>query len=241
MKNNKYISIENLKFRYSGQNDFRLNIENCEIVRDNILGIYGLAGSGKTTLGKLIAGMLTPESGSVFYRENGIDSSISGKNIIYSMQFPENIFLGITIYETVEKLVKNHEKGSEIEIDLQTYLKFFDVDYDLIKKRNGYELSSGELRRFALCLSLACSPDLLILDEPTIALGQKGKRQLQNLILDLTKKQQVVIISHDFELLRECCDYFWIIDNGEIVFKGKIPQIRNNIELLKRTGLIYYF
>lgn len=114
------------------------------------------------------------------------------------------------------------------------------MDYSTIRKRNGFELSGGELRRFALALGFACEPDLLVLDEPTIGLGGDGKAQLTERALDFSGRHALITMSHDFDPLSAICNNFWILDNGKIVFKGNFLQLANGLFYEERYGLRYF-
>ncbi len=231
------LTINNLLYKYPENSDFILDIESAEYTFGKPLGIYGLSGTGKSTFGKLIAGLIKPESGKIMINENE-NAEKEQMNIIYSSQFPENIFLGNSIKHTVDSIMKHNQFLVNLEKEIDFFLGEFGVNFSEIYHNNGYELSNGELRRFAISLGFACSPRLLILDEPTIGLDKYGKEQLEKVITQYD--EGVILVSHDFTLVKKICNEIWIFDKGNLAYNGKISGVNEKKELQECVGLNYY-
>ncbi len=226
------LTINNLIYQYFDHTDFSVKIDAATHNFQQNLGIYGLSGSGKTTVGKLLAGLLSPLSGN-------INLSPANPYILYSAQQSENIFLGNTIDKTLAMVAKNNQRVSAPETEISQYLDYFKVDYNHIKRKEGYELSAGELRKFALSLAFVCKPDILVLDEPTIGLDIKSRIALSRLLTET--KRPLVLITHDYEFLKKICHQLWVLDKGNLVYQGNFFDLEKNRKLCAEIGVDIFF
>ncbi|MCD6205671.1 MAG: ATP-binding cassette domain-containing protein [Candidatus Marinimicrobia bacterium] len=231
--NSMSVKIEKLNYRYDNDGEFQLKIDELTHEFNGPLGLYGLSGSGKTTFSRLMAGVISPVSGNIKFET---ESRKRHPKIVYSPQFPENILLGIRIEDMIQRIVMESGR-TDLYGSIRNYLGKFSLDYNVIKGKNGYELSGGELRRLAIALSLSLSPDLLILDEPTIGLGFQGKQQLFTILEEIRKSSHVMIVSHDFRLIRKICRNFWILHCGRLIFNGDWEALRKNEKIRKVVGI----
>ncbi|MFP4547495.1 MAG: ATP-binding cassette domain-containing protein [Fidelibacterota bacterium] len=226
------LTINNLIYQYSNQTDFSVKIDTATHDFQQNLGIYGLSGSGKTTVGKLLAKILTPQTGNIRW----IPES---PYVLYSAQQSENIFLGNTIDKTLAMVAKNNQHVRAPETQISQYLEYFQVDYTRIKRKEGYELSAGELRKFALSLAFVCKPDILVLDEPTIGLDIKSRNALSHLLIET--KRPLVLITHDYEFLKRICHQLWVLDKGNLVYQGNFFDLEKNRKLCTEIGVDIFF
>jgi len=229
------LEINQIRHCFQPEMVFRLLVEKITHKFQGILGLYGLSGSGKTTLSKILAGIIAPQVGDFKFHCRGSATEIP--RIVYSPQFPERIFLGVRVHDTVERIVAHRTDGIMLKDRLIDFLKKFGIDYHAIESRCGFELSGGEVRRLALCLSLSLGPELLILDEPTIALGPIGKAQLMTVLHEYLVDRCVIVVSHDFDLIQKICRECWILHHGSIIFKGKLSELKTNTEVKKIVGI----
>ncbi len=242
MNSKLILSIKNLSYKYPNNEGFQLNIPDMFYTFTKPLGIYGLSGSGKSTSGKILAGLLKPLMGEVnlsWLDKKNFQQRII-PNVMYSTQFPEKIFLGSKVKDTVELILSKNPDFKGVKSNLINFLSKFCIDYKDIEFKSGYELSGGELRRFALSLSMACSPNLLILDEPTIGFGGKGKQQLRNISREFKKEHALIVVTHDFRLIEDICDHLWVLDRGKIIFDGNFDELTHNFLQKDRVGLNIY-
>jgi len=231
------IIAKNLICRYENNNSFRLEIPDFDQTTDSPIGIYGLIGSGKSSLGQMIAGLIQPTDGEIRVSWEVEAEKSSPPKAVYLPQFPEKIFLGSRVSETVELIAQMNPSIPDFTTDVRELLNRFSVDYTTISERNGYELSGGELRRFALSLGIARQPDLLILDEPTIGLGKIGRAQLTEVVGEFSKSHALIVISHDFDLLAVLSKQFWIMEQGKIVFHGNFSELAADFLQREKVGL----
>jgi len=235
MQSELRLEINSIRHCFQPEMAFQLVVENLTHKFQGILGLYGLSGSGKTTLSKILAGIIDPQIGDFRFCFKGSVTDIP--RIIYSPQFPERIFLGVRVQDTVERIVVHRTDGIMIKERLVNFLKKFGVDYHQIKSRCGFELSSGEARRLALCLSMSLGPDLLILDEPTIAMGPTGRAQLIAVLDEYLIGSRVMIVSHDFDLIKNICRECWILHHGSLIFRGNLSELKTRPEVKKMVGI----
>jgi len=234
------IIAKNLVCRYENNDSFHLEIPDLTQMVDSPIGIYGLIGSGKSSLGQMIAGLLQPNSGEIRASWGPETKSLESPKIVYLPQFPGKIFLGSRVVETVDLIAQMNPSIPNFSTDVRNLLSLFSVDYAAISERNGYELSGGELRRFALSLGIARQPDLLILDEPTIGLGKIGRTQLTEIAGEFSKNHALIVISHDFSLLVALSKEFWIMEQGKIVFHGNFSELASNFLQRETVGLRFF-
>lgn len=239
MSSKLLLSIKKIYHKYPNNEDFRLDMQEMFYTFDQPLGIYGLSGSGKSTFGKIIAGLLVPLIGEIELRWLEKENCEHKKppDVMYSTQFPEKIFLGSKVKDTVELILSKNPDLKGMKLNLINFLSKFSVDYVNIEHKSGYELSGGELRRFALSLSMACSPDLLILDEPTIGFGGKGKQQLRNICKEFKKEHALIVVTHDFSLIASICNHLWVLDKGKIIFNGDLSKFERDFFQKNRVSL----
>lgn len=232
------LTIKNLLFKYPDNPEFCLNIPDLSHCFKSSLGIYGCSGTGKSTLGRIIAGLFPDYENNINLTQFNTRRIFNGPKpkVMYVPQFPEKMFLGEKIKDTISLISSIGEYGN-LEENVKNFLSKFSLNYVEIKNRSGYELSMGELRKFAISLGMGCSPDILILDEPTIGLGQKEEVEFYNCVQDFVSDHFVMIISHDYEILKKFCDEIWILDFGQVIFTGSFRELEYNYKIKEKVGL----
>lgn len=194
------IRADNVCFSYS-KDDFLKNI-NLSIYKNDFLGVVGPNGGGKTTLLKLILGLLTPQKGiiKVFGKKPGQGRESIG----YLSQF-KNIDFGfpITAHEIVllsrvgKKLFKQYSK--EDKQIAENALKNLGIWH--LRNSNLSELSGGEKQRVFVARALAGEPELLILDEPMSNLDIHIQEEFYKILKELNKRIAIIIVDHDLGML----------------------------------------
>lgn len=234
-----YLICQNLEFQYPQNPNFRLSIPELTCPLNYPLGVYGLTGSGKSTFAKILGGLLTPTKG--FFQieapEPNLSSSKTKPRILYLPQFPEQIFLGITIGNALQKILKSWNDPAELTAKFADNLQKLGLDYSLIRERYGYELSSGELRLATIALGITLAPQLTIFDEPTIALSPSSRTKFENILPEYDSQKEFMIISHDYRLLRKLCHNILIFDKGSVIFEGEWKILDQNFSIIHKVGL----
>ncbi len=209
------LAVKNLEFKFP--EGFSINNISFSLNEGEVVGIIGDNGSGKTTVAKLLCGILKPNSGSIKIKGKEFkDLSWEEKAKCVSMVFqnPEIQFFEDRVHQEIE-LVKESlgidSKGSDIEILLE---KSGLVKY---KDQNPHSLSHGEKRRLAFIAATYHDPDIIIIDEITNGLDKANKEWLVNKICDLRNESKtVIIISHDSSWLKDFCNRLFLLEDGFI-------------------------
>lgn len=190
-------------------------------VEDNILGLMGASGSGKSMTLKCIAGIETPDQGRIvlngrvlFDSEKKINVPIQKRNVGYMFQ-SYALFPNMNVYENISVGLRAR-KVKDVDIVVQKVMQQFRI-FELAS-RYPKQLSGGQRQRVALARLMAYEPDVLLLDEPFSALDEDLKEDLlQKLKSELQISKSVIFVSHDKEEVNELCDLKYKIKQGEII------------------------
>lgn len=190
-------------------------------VNDNILGLMGASGSGKSMTLKCIAGIETPDQGRIvlnnrvlFDSEKKINVPIQKRNVGYMFQ-SYALFPNMNVYENISVGLRAR-KVKDVDIVVQKVMQQFRI-FELAS-RYPKQLSGGQRQRVALARLIAYEPDVLLLDEPFSALDEDLKKDLlQELKSELQISKPVIFVSHDKEEVNELCDLKYKIKQGEII------------------------
>lgn len=230
------IEIKDLYFKYPEQRYILQDIN--LIIKSNIItGIIGQNGSGKTTLVELIDGLLKPTKGTIRYDK--LDK-FNNKDIGYVFQKPKEQFFSKTVKGELNLGAKiNNYKLDIIEKRVLDVLKIVKLGEDILDK-NPLTLSNSEAKKVALASILMYNPKLIILDEPTLNLDDKSKKEFIKLIKMLKNRynKTIIIISHDIDLLHKIVDNVILLNNGKIVLEGNKYEVFKDPKLLKKYGLL---
>ena len=195
--NNPIIKIEQLAAGYEDKQV--LNDVNLTVYDDDYLGIIGPNGGGKTTLMRLILGLMKPTEGHVRYFKNGeeVKEITMGYLPQYNdldKQFP------ISVYEVVlsglskqKKLFSRYSKAQHQQA-LETIEKMQLTD---LKDRHIGALSGGQLQRVLLARAIVSKPDVVILDEPNTYIDRRFQKQMYEMLEQINKECAIIIVSHD--------------------------------------------
>lgn len=170
-----------------------------EVFQGEFLAIVGPSGCGKSTLLSIIAGLLTPEKGDLFYKGEYITDCGPGeiKQIGYMLQ-RDHLFEWRSVYRNVILGLELNHTLTQENIDYVTQLL---IDYELyaFKDKKPSELSGGMRQRAALIRTLATHPDLLLLDEPFSALDSQTRLNVSADIAQIIRKtnKTAILITHD--------------------------------------------
>lgn len=224
--------IKNLSFRYPSFSNFELQNLNFSIEKGNLIGLLGPNGAGKSTVLKLLAGLFSPVSGEVLFERQaleGIRYRERAKKIAYVPQsmhftFPlsawEIVEMGRHPYlGRFESLGKKDREICERALDLCDALDFKDRSYE--------ELSGGEKQRVLLASALAQTPQVLLLDEPTLSLDLSHQILLFEIIQKLHREESltVIVATHELNLAGRFLDRLILMKSGKIVAEGEPKKV----------------
>ncbi len=194
----KIVELKNVVAGY--EDEVILKNVNLAVFQNDFIGVIGPNGGGKTTLVKVMIGLLKPVSGEVVYYPTG-DDNVSGRLIGYLPQinktdnkFPisvkDVVLSGLADRKNIFRRTSKaeHHKVSEL---------LEDSGIAHLEKKNIGELSGGQLQRVFLCRAIIADPKLLILDEPNTYVDNQFESELYQALKELNKKMAIMIISHD--------------------------------------------
>ena len=189
-------------------------------VDDNILGLMGASGSGKSMTLKCIAGIETPDQGRIvlnnrvlFDSEKKINVPIQKRNVGYMFQ-SYALFTNMNVYENISVGLRAR-KVKDVDIVVQKVMQQFRI-FELAS-RYPKQLSGGQRQRVALARLMAYEPDVLLLDEPFSALDEDLKKDLlQELKSELQISKPIIFVSHNKEEVNYLCDLKYKIKQGKI-------------------------
>jgi len=200
-----------------------------EVESGEVLGICGESGGGKSTLAKVIARVIQPNSGRIILNIKVNNKTSSPIQILF-----QNHGEVLNPYRKIssiidEALTINRVHKNYILKERENVLSSVGFPKDLYERR-GFQLSGGEQQRAALARLLATNPVLLILDEPFSAQDVESQLKFVNLFkkLNLEFKLTMICISHDLRILRNLANRIIILKDGEIVESGDTKEVFNN-------------
>ncbi len=187
--------------------------------------ILGHSGAGKTVILEIIAGLITPDSGKVFYYEEDITFRKIQKRK-FGLVFQDHaIFPHLSVKENIAYPLKNKKLSKSI-INIKVNELADDFEISHLLNRRTTNLSGGELQRIALARTLALEPDILLLDEPLSSLDVQLKNDLRRLLRNLNKKGQTIIhVTHDYEEAILLSNKIAVFHAGKIIQKGATNDV----------------
>ncbi len=230
----KSIEIKNLCFEYD-ENLNTIDDVSFDVENGSYTVILGHNGSGKSTIAKLIIGLLEAKSGKIIV--DGIE--LNDENVYkvrervgIVFQNPDNQFIGATVRDDIAFGLENRcVPQSEMDGIINKYAQKVDMidflDHEPTK------LSGGQKQRVAIAGILAMSPDIIILDEATSMLDPKGRREINALVKELNEETNmtVISISHDIEEAVNA-DHVVVLNNGKVVKDGTPEEILTDEALM---------
>lgn len=197
---------------------------NLTLYKGDCTGIIGKSGCGKTTLAKILVGLIHMDAGHIIYKEKDITNSRMFAAVRpelqlvfqdYRQALPPNLRVGSVLREAlvVNKLIKKEEADDFVVnmlikcgLPADTFFKY------------PKQLSGGEAQRVALIRALELNPGLLILDEVTSSLDSITAEQVMTLIRNSTidKDISILFISHDISLIKKYCSNIYCIDSCKL-------------------------
>lgn len=224
------IEARNIKYRYS--KDLVLNEFNLKVEQNEIVGIIGPNGSGKTTVIKLLSRVIYPESGTIMLFGRNIASMKQKEiaKIVAVVPQGTSIAFPFTVREVV--LMGRSPHFGLLQIERESDLKIVDHSLALtdslgIADRYIDELSGGERQRVIIARALSQEPKIMLLDEPTSYLDINHQVEIYDLIkrLNSEKNLSVIIVSHDLNMASEYCDRLVLMKNGRVYKEGTPREV----------------
>lgn len=226
---NGLIELQNVKKSFTGRVNRKKTMTKAvdgvsfTVSHGESIGIIGTSGCGKTTILKMITGLLKPDEGNV---------KVCGK-IGMVAQDP---YASLSPYMTVDQIVAEpliftgqRHSYRECMDEISKVLSYVCLDQEIYGKRLPSQLSGGERQRVSIARALILKPDFLILDEPTSMLDQEVKESIVDLIAKIAKEenQGFLMVTHDISMAAKVCKNLLVMSKGKIVEQGKTEDIFN--------------
>ena len=235
------VEVKDVSFKYSSRNNYALENVSFKIHKGEKVSIVGKNGAGKSTIAKLICGIIRPIKGEVLINgKNYLNLSISeiGHLIGYVMQNPNQMLVKDMIRDEIAlALTLNNYDQSTIDERVEKVLKMT----GLYSMRNWpvSVLSYGQKKRVTIASILVLEPKLIILDEPTAGQDLKHYTEIMNFIDDLNKKSNIAIIfiTHDMHLAIEYTDRAIVFADGKCIGDDAVYKILSNDEIIEKANL----
>jgi energy-coupling factor transport system ATP-binding protein len=234
-----YIQVRELTFSYDQQVDVVDNVS-FDVLKGTYTCIIGHNGSGKSSLAKLLIGLLNKKSGSIKIDDEELDEEslmhIRSKiGIVF--QNPDNQFIGATVRDDIAFGLENKNVDPKEMDEIIHYYASKVHMLDYLDHEPG-RLSGGQKQRVAIAGVLAMKPEIIILDEATSMLDPKGKKEVNDLVRELFVKEHMTIISitHDIEEALYC-DHLLVMNEAKIQMDGKSEDILVNKKELVNMAL----
>ncbi|WP_112179327.1 MULTISPECIES: energy-coupling factor ABC transporter ATP-binding protein [Paraliobacillus] len=238
--NKKSIEFRNVSFRYGDEGAWVLKNVSFKIPADEWVAIIGHNGSGKSTIAKLMNGLLFPNEGQIIVHGIPVtEESIWDvrKSVGMVFQNPDNQFVGTTVRDDVAFGLENRgferqKMISQIDNSLNAVGM---IDYML---HEPHRLSGGQKQRVAIASVLAISPEVIILDEATAMLDPKGRKEIMNTINEVKNQQQLslITITHDLNEITQA-DRVIVMNEGEVWLEATPREVFEKEDALKAIGL----
>lgn len=254
--NNTLLEVKDLSVYYMSK-----EIGTCKAVNEvsfhvdkgETIGLVGETGAGKTTIAYSILQLLQTPPGKVVNGEiifNGKNllklseremQKIRGKEISMIFQDPMTALNPIdTVGDQIREVILLHNKitPAEAKVKAQEMMEMVGIPGERYDEY-AHEFSGGMKQRIVIAMALACSPELLIADEPTTALDVTIQAQVLDMMNDLREKYNtsVILITHDLGVVAEMCSRVAVIYAGQVVEMGDKYQVFNNTRHPYTIGL----
>ena len=213
------VQLKNVSKQYKDAN-FKLENISFDINKKEVIGIIGRNGTGKSTILKMINGIVSYDSGDILYKNSsikGMDASTlrkTRKNLAYIFQH-SNLIDNKTVYYHLS-LVYKLNKVSVDKKKIDDILEFMNITR--LKNSLCGSLSGGEQQKVAIAMALLQEPEVLLCDEISSALDTNSEKEIFALLNKLrsTTDISIVMISHSLSLLKNFCDRVVVIDDSTI-------------------------
>ncbi len=233
------IEVKNLNYSYDREN-WAVKDISFVVEEGSYTTIIGHNGSGKSTIAKLLLGLLEKNSGSILVE--GLELTTENLHEIRNkigivFQNPDNQFIGSTVRDDIAFGLENHcFPQDEMDEIIETYAQKVGM-FDYLDNEPT-KLSGGQKQRVAIASVLAMKHNILVFDEATSMLDPTGKKEINQLINELHKDKKLTVISitHDIEEVAQS-DNVIVVDKGRIALTGTPLEVFKKEEALIKMQL----
>ena len=230
------VELKNVSFGYEKGKNILSGITFSATEQESI-GLIGANGAGKSTLLKMLVGLNLEYEGSICVEELSVQKESLAKvrkKIGYVFQDSDSQLFMSTAYEDIAFAPRNYGLTEE-EVNKRVAYALSQVHIDYLKNRQIYKMSGGEKKLVSIATVLSMTPDIILMDEPSIALDPKNRRNLIRILNEFSHLK--IIASHDLDMILDTCERTILLSGGKIVADGRTEEILSNQSLLEENGL----
>ena len=222
------LNITDLNFSYGEVAALR-NV-NMPIPKGQITCLMGRNGVGKTTLARVIMGLLAPKTGRIDLRGEDILRLKPHRRVRQGLGYvPQGrmIFPRLTVEENLRVGLRGRDRGGKLPDEIFT---LFPILKDFLKRRGG-DLSGGQQQQLAIARALVTRPELLILDEPTEGIQPNVIKQIGAVLRHLVDKSgmTVLMVEQYVDFVKEVGHHFFVMNRGSVVAQGPTRNLSDDI------------
>lgn len=230
------IELKGVSFSYQKGRNVLQGVE-LSVEHGKSVGLIGANGVGKSTLLKLLVGLLTDYEGTVMV----LGQAVTKKNVAdirkktgYVFQDSDSQLFMSTVYEDVAFGPRNYGLPEDI-IEQKVMAALQKVHMDELRDRQNYRMSGGQKKLASIATILSMEPEIVLFDEPTIALDPRNRRNVIRILNEMSGTK--LIASHDLDMILDTCEQTVLLAEGKVVCQGQTEEILKDRALLEEHGL----
>ena len=231
-----HIDVENVSFGYEKENRILSQISLHAAEADSI-GLVGANGVGKSTFLKLLVGLFLNFEGSIRIGDVPVEKNTLSQirsRIGYVFQDSDSQLFMNTAYEDIAFAPRNYGlPENEVQSRVNQALCLTGIEH--LRDKQIYKMSGGEKKLVSIATILSMMPDIILMDEPSIALDPRNRRNLIRILNSMNHLK--IIASHDLDLILDTCERTVLMADGKIVCEGPTKEILTDKDLLEANGL----
>ena len=230
------IRVEQLSYAYDGNREVLSDVS-FSVEPSETIGLIGANGAGKSTLLKILVGLLGKYRGQAEMGGLPVEKKhlrqIRAKTGYVFQDSESQLFLS-TVYEDVAFGPRNYGYDEE-EVDRRVMAALEQVHIGYLKDRQIYRMSGGQKKLAAIATVLSLTPEIILLDEPSIALDPTNRKNLIQIIGEMGGTK--IIASHDLDMILDTCERTILLAGGKIIREGRTEDILTDEAVLTANGL----
>ena len=199
-----------------------------------VVGLLGSNGAGKTTSFRMIVGLISPDSGRVFFDDQDITATPMYQRARLGISYlPQeaSVFRKLTVDDNLLAILQTLKMSKRERLDKLDEL-IDQMGLEKVRRSKGYQLSGGERRRVEIGRALVISPSFLLLDEPFSGIDPKQVIELQRIISDLKKAGiGILVTDHNVRETLSVTDRAYILHNGAVFRSGPPAELESDPEV----------
>ena len=225
------ISIKNLVKRFGD----RVAVDNLclDVFEGELLALLGMNGAGKTTTLSILAGLLNADGGDAFVFGKSVVSNDGQAKGLLNMSLQETaVAENLTVKENLEFVCRVY--GFD-KVETQNKVEQIMSQFALTDRQNDKagKLSGGYKRRLSIAMALVTQPKVVFLDEPTLGLDVVARRELWQVIKQLTGKTTIILTTHYLEEAESLADRIAVMKEGKLCGLGSVDELKTQTNTTK--------